>query len=158
MPTTLYQAAGPGSMQTVAGPDGTGSVSSLPPSGAAGGDLSGTYPDPVVGPTTTGQRDTGVLGAVATTVDSYAIATVQDVEWDVVIFKAAVRWSATIRANISDGATPVSLVHGVVIGPPSGGTFDFTLAVDISAGLLRLRLTPASAGWRAYSRAKTFVV
>ena len=126
------------------------------PSGPAGGDLSGTYPNPIVGPTTSGEVSSGVLGAGTVTLSSFAIASFQDVAWDVVIFKGNTRWSGTVRANISDGVTPVHAELDIVIAPPTGGTFDFTLDVDIAAGDMRLRLTTSSGGWAAKTRARVF--
>ena len=86
------------------------------------------------------------------------VAACQDVEWELAVFKGSTRRSSTIRANIGDGVTPGWIEDGIAITPATGGTFDFTIDVDIVGGNMRLTITPATTGWAARTRARDLAI
>jgi hypothetical protein len=132
---------------------GSGGGGGGPPSGPAGGDLSGTYPNPIVGPTTTGQVS-AALASGANTLQAYGTG-VTDALMEIELIKGANTYSTTVRANVNGGAASMQ-EYGAVLNPGSGGTFDFTLSATVVAGALNIVCTTSSTGWTSKVRSRTF--
>lgn len=87
--------------------------------------------------------DFGTLGAsVTATVDSVTIATERCANWQVCVETTGGGKSQTWTVMaVNDGGTSVNhAVFGKVRAPVAGGSLKITTNVDISGGLMRLRL------------------
>lgn len=125
--------------------DGTGTGGGSTPTGAAGGDLAGLYPNPTLA--ILYNQITGVIPAAPTAIDSEPVATYGDIEWELELVKGGnTRYATLVRAN-NDSATVANHTESCVTLTPGAGTFDFTISVDVVAGNMRLVVTPATTGW-----------
>jgi hypothetical protein len=120
------------------------------PTGPAGGDLAGNYPNPKLATVTHGQATITPLAVGANILWPFPIGSTSAVKVEILLTKGGTTfYKTTFTANVNDGITPEWAEENLVIGPPTGGTFDCPLTATISGGSLNIVATPASTGWTA---------
>jgi hypothetical protein len=89
---------------------------------------------------------TGSLLLAAVTMDEFAYAANGGMNWEVLVYKGATSYSSVITASTDGAGNANHVEYGVSVTPPAG-TFDFTLSVDNTGGMFRLRGIALSLGW-----------
>lgn len=98
-----------------------------------------------------GSDISGSLSVGANVVDSYPVASIGSVVWELTLVKAGNRYCDNITA-CNDGVNAYDAHYGTVLGPNQP---DVTEVVDVSGGDMRLVLTAASSGWAFRLRRRT---
>jgi hypothetical protein len=98
-----------------------------------------------------GSDISGNLSVGANVVDSYPVASIGSVIWELTLVKAGNRYCDNINA-CTDGTLAYDAHYGTVLGPSEP---DVTETVDVSGGNMRLVLTAASSGWAFRLRRRT---
>jgi hypothetical protein len=98
-----------------------------------------------------GSDISGSLNVGANVIDSYPVASIGSVVWELTLVKAGNRYCDNICAN-TDGVNAYDAHYGTVLGPNQP---DVTETVDVNGGNLRLVLTAASSGWGYRLRRRT---
>ena len=118
------------------------------PTGPAGGDLGGFYPNPTVPDV---HEYSSALGIGVNNITTDPIASVGDVEWEIELVKGTVRYSATVRAN-HDGVAAYFTQSDITVTP---GTIDASVEVVIVGADIVLQVTAPTPGWAIRYRTRT---